>query len=82
MKVLIVYFDTPEQHDEMVREVNKINEFREYFMESSYIGSGNVIYRIAYRKVCPRKIIEKIKRRADKIANKKVNKRIVGPSLY
>ena len=82
MKVLIVYFDTPAQHDQMVREVNKIEDFREYLMESSYIGNGNVIYRIAYRKCCPRNIIEKIKRRADKIANKKVNKQIVGPSLY
>lgn len=82
MKVLIVYFDTPEQHDQMVREVNKIEEFREYFMDSSYVGNGNVIYRIAYRKVCPRNIIEKIKRRADKIANRKVNKLIVSPSLF
>lgn len=82
MKVLIIYFDTTEQHDQMVREVNKIAEFREYFMDSSYIENDNIIYRVAYRKNCPRKIIEKIKRRADKIANKKVNKLIVGPSLF
>lgn len=82
MKVLIIYFDTPEQHDSMIREVNKITELREYFMDSSYIGSGNVIYRVALRKCCPQKIIEKIKRRADKIANKKVNKQIVRPWIW
>lgn len=82
MKVLLIYFDTTEQHDQMVHEVNKIAEFREYFMESTYIENENVIYKVAYRKCCPRKIIEKIKRRADKIANRKVNKQIVIPSLF
>lgn len=82
MKIMTIYFENPIQHDNMVHSVHKNVEFRKYLIDTTYVDNENLICRIAYLDGCPSKLVNSIKRLANKIANKKVNIQIRKPSIF